>query len=595
MCSFSEKNRAWCYVLLLLWMLYMFISLGVTAEDFFCPSLKAISKFLRMSDSLAGVTLLALGNGAPDIFSVIAAVNNKNPRTTAMAFQELFGAGIFVTTIVAGSINFSTTFMMARRPFLRDNIFYLVAVIWTFVVIYRREIKTIEATGFIALYVLYVSIVIIGQIVNRFLRRRTLSQSRERLMTVASTDDENSGVNHSVNQGLDQQQVDIPSPMDVGGDNDERPLINEDDELVPRMEGADESQPISPISITESPQPKRPRHPKHRLIRDMSLSADFSSYNYSSDVAHLFKENRYKDDKNIFSDLVYTNNDSVTMKDFVRPMNIVERLTGIRKVNWQNQSKLSKAFSIIQVPIIFMLSITCPVVDRDVQGQKWDKWLSIWHCFASPIFVVFALQVGTVSVYNDFLVYHLVLVIGSILGCLLYFISSSDYTPKFHVIFALFGFAVAVVWIKCTAQEVVNLLQTFGWISHLSYGIMGLTLLAWGNSIGDFISNLTMARNGAPRMAIAACYGGPLLNMLLGVGISCTISAIRDGGEKSIIRGSTQYILSAMVLAISLLSAIIILPLHKFMSSKYIGFYLFGLYALYLTLSVLHEADILNL
>ena len=36
-------------------------------------------------------------------------------------------------------------------------------------------------------------------------------------------------------------------------------------------------------------------------------------------------------------------------------------------------------------------------------------------------------------------------------------------------------------------------------------------------SIADFISNLTMARNGAPRMAIAACYGGPLLSILFNV------------------------------------------------------------------------------
>ena len=38
--------------------------------------------------------------------------------------------------------------------------------------------------------------------------------------------------------------------------------------------------------------------------------------------------------------------------------------------------------------------------------------------------------------------------------------------------------------------------------------------------ISDFISNLTMARNGAPRMAIAACYGGPLLSILFKAFIS---------------------------------------------------------------------------
>ena len=35
----------------------------------------------------------------------------------------------------------------------------------------------------------------------------------------------------------------------------------------------------------------------------------------------------------------------------------------------------------------------------------------------------------------------------------------------------------------------------------------------------DFISNLTMARNGAPRMAIAACYGGPLLSIFSIIGL----------------------------------------------------------------------------
>jgi len=60
---------------------------------------------------------------------------------------QILGAGIFVTTVVAGAINISTSFKMARRPFLRDIIFYLVAVTWTFVIIYRRDIKTVEATG----------------------------------------------------------------------------------------------------------------------------------------------------------------------------------------------------------------------------------------------------------------------------------------------------------------------------------------------------------------------------------------------------------------------------------------------------------------
>ncbi len=43
--------------------------IGLAADGFLCPCLAALSRMLRLSDHVAGLTLLALGNGAPDIFS----------------------------------------------------------------------------------------------------------------------------------------------------------------------------------------------------------------------------------------------------------------------------------------------------------------------------------------------------------------------------------------------------------------------------------------------------------------------------------------------------------------------------------------------
>ena len=62
------------------------------------------------------------------------------------------------------------------------------------------------------------------------------------------------------------------------------------------------------------------------------------------------------------------------------------------------------------------------------------------------------------------------------------------------------------------ANEVVTLLKAFGVVFGLSDVILGLTVLAWGNSIGDFISDTSVARSGMPRMGFSACFGGQVSN-----------------------------------------------------------------------------------
>ena len=70
------------------------------------------------------------------------------------------------------------------------------------------------------------------------------------------------------------------------------------------------------------------------------------------------------------------------------------------------------------------------------------------------------------------------------------------------------GFVAAVVWMYVLANEAVDLLKAFGVVFGLSDVILGLTVLAWGNSIGDFISDTSVARSGMPRMGFSACFGG---------------------------------------------------------------------------------------
>jgi sodium/potassium/calcium exchanger 6 len=111
------------------------------------------------------VTLLAFGNGAPDIFSALAAINQPNIKRASLAFGALFGAGMFVTTIVVGAVVISKPFMLTRRPYMRDLIFYLAAVYWTFFVLWNNEMNIFNSLGFIGLYICYVLVVIFGRLI----------------------------------------------------------------------------------------------------------------------------------------------------------------------------------------------------------------------------------------------------------------------------------------------------------------------------------------------------------------------------------------------------------------------------------------------
>ena len=68
------------------------------------------------------------------------------------------------------------------------------------------------------------------------------------------------------------------------------------------------------------------------------------------------------------------------------------------------------------------------------------------------------------------------------------------------VVLVLVGFVSSVMWISAIAQELVSLLNALGLMLNISPVILGLTILAWGNSLGDFVSDVSLARQGYPQI-----------------------------------------------------------------------------------------------
>lgn len=166
-CSVEDGHPGYVPILQLVAIIVaLFLLLGTTAGEYLCPALLNISRTLNMSQSVAGVTLLAFGNGAPDIVSIIAGVGQNR---SSLIIGELFGSALDICTTVIGLLILLNDFDIPKM-LLRDVTFYLAASLWAFHIFHRGYVELKDALGFLALYVIYVVISVVPPLVINRLR-----------------------------------------------------------------------------------------------------------------------------------------------------------------------------------------------------------------------------------------------------------------------------------------------------------------------------------------------------------------------------------------------------------------------------------------
>ena len=77
-CSVSSKYDWSIFLFSIFVALVMFQSLGSTADNYFVPVLHLISYICKWRPDVAGVTLMAFGNAAPDVITAITGLADAN-------------------------------------------------------------------------------------------------------------------------------------------------------------------------------------------------------------------------------------------------------------------------------------------------------------------------------------------------------------------------------------------------------------------------------------------------------------------------------------------------------------------------------------
>ena len=179
-CSFNSAfGKVGKYVTFIpLGCFFMFIAmymLASTADNYLSPALETITVKFGLSDSLAGVTLLAFGNGAPDVFSAIAAATGGDPddgRDATKSLSVILGGTFVITCIVTvlcsrvanlndDPVNPVRKIRVTPKFFVRDVIFFLAACIYQLIILlFVNYYNIYSAIGLLLLYGVYVVMVV---------------------------------------------------------------------------------------------------------------------------------------------------------------------------------------------------------------------------------------------------------------------------------------------------------------------------------------------------------------------------------------------------------------------------------------------------
>ncbi|KAG1733601.1 Sodium/calcium exchanger protein-domain-containing protein [Suillus paluster] len=686
---------------LLLWLLFLFSTLGISASDFFTPNLATIATFLGLDENVAGVTFLAFGNASPDVFSTFSAMRADSG---SLAIGELLGAASFIVSVVAGSMCIIKPFRVERTPFLRDVGFFTLSVVVLLVILQDGLIRAAECAFLVAMYVCYAVVVVVG---SWWERRRERRERLEALIRAEYGEDETVvEPYHDLVTPADTLTVPLSPPtrsraascpqpprlslatpafprplsssfhaLSPGGARTPSPLTSPHLSQMPSFSlvGALEFRQVvaslqahaasSSLSIFESPitpyaggryhlhgshasrtpssevdpwdstlgVPLDERSPR-LLVNDMIPEGHEPSPSPSTTDVQAHASTSISPIPSIShtpaSPTDAASTTTTEVEPYVPPSKLQRVCRVVKKTyyilfpalhHFKEKNILGKIASLLAAPAVMALTLTLPVVvvpydsngsasekhkrhhhsagedgrlvefeedgieraliaeevmQPDLHEIEFNKWLMAAQCVLGPLFCLGVLFHD--ANHLPFLVLGTA-VCGIAVAALVLVFADGRSHPTARMARCSMGFLVAIAWIMAIADEAVNVLQTFGFIFGLSDAIIGLTIFAVGNSLADLVANMSVAVF-APIMGFSACFGGPMMNILLGVGISGSYVISQSSGQPYELHFSPTLMSSTFGLLSLLIVTLVMVPMNGYVLSRSWGIFLVGAY-----------------
>ncbi|KAG9457969.1 hypothetical protein H6P81_002477 [Aristolochia fimbriata] len=269
---------------------------------------------------------------------------------------------------------------------------------------------------------------------------------------------------------------------------------------------------------------------------------------------------------------------------------VLSRIEGDEKFSTSSLGVLGKVTRLWELPVSTLLKLTIP----SVTTSEWSKFYTSANIAFCPLAIIYSLR--SFIPFNHpvvFLIPNTLFPLWSVVLCTSLFLAVLNYvidteTPRTEQLTTiLIGFVMSVFWISTVAGELLECLSVLGSILELPPQILGLTVLAWGNSVGDLVADVAVAKAGQPAMAMAGCFAGPMFNMLVGLGSALVLQTADVYPDAYELRFHISIIVAFVFLLLSLMGSLLVVTWHGFRVPRFWGYCLVGLYSVFIFVSLL--------
>lgn len=584
------------------WMLILFRLLGSTAEDYFSPSLEMFSVKLGLPPRFAGVSLLALGNGAADVSATMSAIMGDEENGYKLSLGALSGAAMLVGGVIAGVVVIVAGGVPCRGALVRDvmALFITVGVVW--VALANGEIGPGDYALFLSLYGLFVGIVLVADVYHRaiILPRLAAANGEVEDPVLGAASRQPSAISRFITSFSNYDTIAALGGT-CGRDTTTDQVIAEDSLAI-------DQQSVDPRSVLEQDAPVNLLGQHGILHGDgRALSTDDTSGDYALVDEQM---DQFCSAGGPDSDVCAASWSGACHDGKQEIVSHFSQVWG--DIVWNGELRKAEKFIMLsELPFTIGRKITVPI---PCDGYYCRALIAL-SIVVSPFWFAYYIYSG--HGVNMFAHHHIFYFLTFWLLTVFVGVSILRYAPGgegrmamvsfslmwktmtldpyltcFHIKavatpIALYGFVMAATWIDFVADHLVSVLDFVGIVLHIPGTIMGLTVLAWGNSMADLSANITMARKGLANMAMTACFAGPVFNILVGLGLGFSGLAAQTGNPTVAVSLSTPVVSGFVFIILNCASILMTgILLGKGRIESYYGYIAVVMYTIYVITSI---------